>query len=205
MKKHSILSASSSHRWIKCPYSVWESIDIEEVPNKFAEERTKAHELCEIMLNGNEFKIDDYNPEMIECAEAYVQYVDNHSVGAKRYIEQRIDYSNITGVKYIDGELDSFGTADCVIEKENEIVIIDYKYGAGVKVEVDNNSQLMLYALGCLKQRPDITKFTICIFQPRMNHISEWSFTLDDAKSFIEEVKNSASDVEYKIFCNHLS
>jgi hypothetical protein len=33
-----------------------------------------------------------------------------------------------------------------------------------------------------------------------MNHISEWSFTLDDAKSFIEEVKNSASDVEYKIF-----
>lgn len=200
MKKHSILSASAAHRWIECPYSVWEGIDIPDTANEFAEEGTKAHILCENILLEREYKIDDFDDEMFECARAYVQYVEEHSVNGKRYIEQRIDYSNITGVKYINGELDSFGTADCVIEKDDEIIVIDFKYGKGVRVEVENNPQLMLYALGCLNQRPDIRKFTICIFQPRLDHISEWSFTLDNASDFISRVKSAAADVESQSF-----
>ncbi len=44
-----------------------------------------------------------------------------------------------------------FGTADALIIANNTIEVIDLKYGKGVKVDAQNNPQLMLYGLGAFR------------------------------------------------------
>ncbi|NRW27735.1 hypothetical protein DFH72_001420 [Clostridium beijerinckii] len=50
MAKHAILSASSSHRWLKCPPSVELEKGFENKTSEAAEEGTLAHELGELSL-----------------------------------------------------------------------------------------------------------------------------------------------------------
>ena len=89
--------------------------------------------------------------------------------------QQRVDYSDAIGVP------NSFGTADCIILAGDTIKIIDLKYGMGVKVDAEENEQLMLYALGALETfgiLGDFTKAKLVIVQPRLNHISEWEVAI---------------------------
>ncbi|MDY0410619.1 DUF2800 domain-containing protein [Virgibacillus soli] len=53
--------------------------------------------------------------------------------------------------------------------------VIDFKYGQGVLVEVENNPQMMLYALGALNLFDaiyDINSVKMTIYQPRRENIS---------------------------------
>jgi hypothetical protein len=60
-----------------------------------------------------------------------------------------------------------WGTADVVIcQPFGELHVIDFKYGAGVEVEVDDNEQLMYYGRGAL-ELGDFTKVVIYVAQPR--------------------------------------
>ena len=59
-------------------------------------------------------------------------------------IEQRLDFSC-----YVP---DGFGTGDCLIVADKLLHIIDFKYGQGVLVDAEENPQMMLYALGALRQ-----------------------------------------------------
>ena len=54
--------------------------------------------------------------------------------------------------------------------------------GKGVKVHAKNNSQGMLYALGMIEKTDLIEDdlIHIAIVQPRLDHISEWSITVDE-------------------------
>ena len=64
-------------------------------------------------------------------------------------IEQRLDFSC-----YVP---DGFGTGDCLIVADKLLHIIDFKYGQGVLVDAEENPQMMLYALGALRQfRPPL-------------------------------------------------
>ena len=75
-----------------------------------------------------------------------------------------------------------FGTADAVIYKRNTktLVVVDYKHGQGIPVEVENNPQLQYYALGALLSfnEPCETVESV-IVQPRCQHpdgpIRKWS------------------------------
>ena len=62
-KEHSILSASSSSRWLKCPPSAILTKDMEAQTSPYAEEGTEAHELAErkLMLMFNKISQEDYN------------------------------------------------------------------------------------------------------------------------------------------------
>ena len=58
---------------------------------------------------------------------------------------------------------DGFGTGDCLIVADKLLHIIDFKYGQGVLVDAEENPQMMLYALGALRQFDisiDITRLT---------------------------------------------
>lgn len=57
--------------------------------------------------------------------------------------EQKLDLS-----AYVP---EGFGTADCIIASDNKLQVIDFKYGLGVLVNAENNTQMMLYALGALE------------------------------------------------------
>jgi len=188
MKKHAILSASSAHRWVRCPASVLECKDILDTTNSFAEEGTLAHELAEKFLRGEAYDNSRYTEEMIKHAEDYKAYVQTMtSDGDKVLVEQLVDYSCVTAVRKIDGEVDSFGTADCIIIGPDTVTVIDYKYGQGIRVDAEENLQMILYGLGSLT--PSTKKLKLCIFQPRLDHVSEW-----------EVNPRSLSDIEIDIY-----
>src|SRR5690606_30590166 len=49
-RKHALLSASGSERWLNCPGSVRLEQDFPDTTSPYAQEGTAAHELSEIML-----------------------------------------------------------------------------------------------------------------------------------------------------------
>lgn len=66
-----------------------------------------------------------------------------------------------------------YGTADAVVwqPEKKALHVVDLKYGAGVPVEVNNNLQLMIYALAALlTMNYNAETVTITIVQPRCPH-----------------------------------
>ena len=66
---------------------------------------------------------------------------------------------------------DIYGTADIVINAWPSIIeIVDYKHGAGVTVDIEDNTQLRLYAAGALEafgwEDYEVVRYSIC--QPRV-------------------------------------
>lgn len=182
--KHAKLSASASDRWLVCPGSIGLSMGLPETTNEAAEYGTKAHAVVEAMLKGLPYECDD--EEMLKDCMAFVDYVRN--IEGELHSEVKLDYSWVTCVDKINGEEDSFGTSDVVIVSDGRLHIVDFKYGLG-KVDVQNNSQLTLYALGAWKKFFDTKpKATLHIYQPRIDWISEWDVPdLEDSIPLIRE------------------
>jgi hypothetical protein len=90
-------------------------------------------------------------------------------------LEQRVDFSEWVP--------EGFGTGDVVIVSNGTLEIIDLKFGKGVQVEAQDNSQLRLYALGAWNEFEmlyDIETVRMTIMQPRLNHISTDEMKLTD-------------------------
>jgi hypothetical protein len=104
-----------------------------------------------------------------ENVDNYVLYVRSQiGDGDTPLFEQRVDFS--------DWVPDGFGTADVVILSERAIRIIDLKFGKGISVNAQDNSQLRLYALGAYskfkEEFPNIKEVSYTIHQPRLDSIS---------------------------------
>lgn len=74
--------------------------------------------------------------------------------------------------------------------------IIDFKYGLGVLVDAEQNTQLMCYSIGALNifdSLYDIKQVTMHIFQPRRENVQSWTIPVDELKSWAEnELKPKA-------------
>ena len=195
-RKHAVLSASSSHRWLSCTPSARLEQEFENRETEAAVEGTAAHALCEHKLR-RALKMQSRRPvsqydceEMETCTDGYVQFVLETLAETKRHcadpivsIEQRLDFSC-----YVP---EGFGTGDCVIIADHTLHIIDFKYGQGVLVEAENNPQMMLYALGALHAYDalyDVDEVAMTIYQPRRENISTWTISVDALKAWAKEV-----------------
>ena len=204
MSAHAILSASSSSRWINCPPSVRLCQKYEDETSIYAIEGSCAHQLGENKINQrlgrkSELNIEDldfYNEEMEEYTSDYCDFVMGEITKLKDpivLVEQKLDLSSF--VK------DSFGTADCIIVSEKIVHVIDMKYGMGVLVDAENNSQLMLYGLGALELFNgiyDIEKVKLTIFQPRRENISTFEISVDELYKWAAEVVMPMANLAYK-------
>lgn len=206
---HSELGASSAHRWMKCTASYdfikrlrAEGKIPEESPSSiYAEEGTAAHELSELcLLEGksphdhigeliNNVKVTE---EMANAVKVYVDYIHKKAEGYREILVEE-EFS----LEHIDEEM--FGTNDCCILDDlvGELEIIDYKHGMGVEVEVENNPQLLYYALGAYKKynlEGILTKLTLTVVQPRVNNgynpIKSW--VIDEKRLLEFEAEISA-------------
>lgn len=170
MAAHSKIGASSAYRWQACPGSVRLSEGIESKTSVHAEEGILAHDIASKILEHQPYGAVD--PEMLEAIQVYISTVraDWEQVGdGEMFVEHRFDLSKLhPGL---------FGTADCVITDHDEgiVRVYDFKYGAGIPVEVVEdgkpNLQLTYYGLGALMtvgaRARDIE---LVIVQPRCGH-----------------------------------
>ena len=75
---------------------------------------------------------------------------------------------------------EGFGSSDAVIIADKTLEVFDLKYGKGVRVEAENNPQMMCYALGAYAGPAEtyfIDKVQMTIIQPRLRHVSSWEIT----------------------------
>ncbi|NFL76212.1 DUF2800 domain-containing protein [Clostridium sporogenes] len=201
MSDHAVLSASGSHRWLHCLPSARLELEFVNNESNAAAEGTAAHALCEHKLKKalhmrSKRPISDYNTdEMEEHSDAYVEFVMEQLEMAKQsctdplvLIEQRLDFSC-----YVP---QGFGTGDCIIIADKKLHIIDFKYGMGVLVDVVDNPQMKLYALGALEiydSLYDIEEVSMTIFQPRRENVSTWTISVKELKDWAEnELKPKA-------------
>ena len=149
----------------------------------------------------SERPISEFNDEDMELyTDDYADYVFEQYKKAKRYdenaqifIEQKLDFSC-----YVP---DGFGTGDAVIISKGKIQIIDLKYGQGILVNAEKNSQMMLYALGALKKFGKeyyIKKVKMVIFQPRRENVSVWETTVTQLKKWAEKKLRPRAEMAYK-------
>jgi len=204
-RAHAILGASSSKIWLSCPGAVnlWSQIPKKEA-GQWAEEGTCAHELADKVLSGqpNAFwyvgKKDRFNyngmvadEEMAEHVTTYTDYVISarNECDGELMVEEKFDLGWIyPGM---------FGTNDaCVYDDlSGDLEVIDFKYGAGVPVEVEENTQLIYYALGAQKGR-DVANIKLTVVQPRCDHkdgpIRSWSLTHKELMEWAKKLKAGA-------------
>jgi hypothetical protein len=161
-----------------CPGSVHLTADLpQDKSSKYAQIGTAIHSLSEKCLTENKeckdfvgqtFDGVEIKQEQAELGQIYVDYV-REMPGLKLY-EQRVSLESVIP--------ECFGTADCVTLRAGHLVVADLKTGAGVKVDVEENLQLLTYALGAFLKFDDLyafEKITLCIIQPPLDNISVWT------------------------------
>ena len=208
MGNHARLSASASHRWMACPPSARLCAQEDDRTSEYAIQGSCAHELGQFLVEqalGRECRdptedLTYYNAEMQEAAEAYRDFVMEQVNAAKALckeplvcVEQTLDYS-----KWVQH---GYGTGDCVIVADGMLHVIDLKFGIGILVEADHNSQLMCYALGALDTFGclyDFDRVRLSIFQPRRDNVDTWETSKAELLRWAEEVLAPVARLAYK-------
>ena len=202
-KQHSNLPPSSAKMWIACNPSAKRNAELPGTTSPYAAEGTEAHALCEYKLRkalGMEAEdprstFQFLDQEMEECSDEYVSFVMQYSEPpAIVMVEQRLDFS-----AYAPG---GYGTGDCVIMKDRNLHIIDFKYGKGIPVSAGSdeegvNPQLACYALGALSIFDgiyDIDTVSMSIMQPRLNISDTYTISREVLEDWGKNVLAPAAD-----------
>lgn len=207
MTKHAKLSPSSAHRWMRCPGSVLFAETFPNVQSHYAAEGSQAHERAAqeliMRLENRDQSVTPVPQEWIPFIEEYVQYcasIVENSVDPYYQIEAQVPIGEITG-EY-DLGVPVTGTADFICRTGEELHVVDLKFGEGDLVHAFSdgspNPQLALYALGALELLHVIgppSKIHLHIVQPRRQHVSKASLSLEELRLFERRVIAAAECV----------
>ena len=204
-RAHSLLSASSSKRWLNCTPSAVLNDRFPDKTSVFAAEGTAMHERCEWKLRTalgetmeephSEYDTEETDQVTDVYAEFCLTEIEKMRRGGMEplvLIEERLDYTHVAP--------GGFGTGDLVLVGKDEdgrglIHVIDFKGGRGVRVDNSRehpNSQMMLYAIGALKAydwfvNVEIVRMTI--IQPRLDNYPTCELTVDEVNTWAEEIR----------------
>ena len=199
MTAHALLSASASSRWLACPPSARLEARFPDSQSSYAAEGTRAHALAEGLLmqcdekGGLPFILSgpEWPKDMLDYVDVYVSIVMEKLTEARKktpdavlLVEQRLDFSPWVP--------EGFGTGDAVVISDDTLEVIDLKYGKGVPVSAEDNSQMRLYALGAFHNYGilyDFKKITMTIVQPRLDSVSSQTVDLKDLLAWGDKVK----------------
>lgn len=212
---HTRLSASGAKRWMNCSGSVallaaghYPEDDFDD--SEWSREGTAAHTLgAHCLMTGaepyhylgqwipvNQGHIYGDEPagpgaiqitrKMVEAVTVYVEYCLKRDRENPDWIwktEQRVD--DKTFHPDFGGTADRYGVGNYWLE------VVDYKNGAGVTVDVEENEQLMYYGYGILRKWPMVQDIRLTIVQPNGYHpdgaIRSWCISAYELKEWAEK------------------
>lgn len=181
---HAELGASNAERWLHCLGSPRMERGLPNVETPYTREGTVAHAVANWHLTGY-FPasralgaVEDDTTITEEMVDAVLQFVEvveaaRQVPGAKVWLEQQVSLARLNP----PGPM--FGTTDAMIYQPDrrKLVVVDFKYGAGVLVEAKDNPQGRYYALGglltleeMLRTHDLVDTVEIVIVQPRAYH-----------------------------------
>lgn len=199
---HSPLGASGAHRWMVCPGSVSLGQGLYDEESEFAALGTKAHELAAYCVQRGKqaweawdavFPGETFDRDMGNAVEVYYQHVNDLPDANRFFIEDRFHCPSIHELFY--------GTVDYGQIEHDTLRVRDYKHGAGIVVEAENNPQLMYYAAGILEEHDlwdTIDTVDMGIVQPRGFHwlgpIRTWEIATNELRLWVDNVLVPAMD-----------
>lgn len=176
----SVVGGSSAARVIACPGSVALSTYFSDPEDSaYAAEGTALHEAIEHILtsdiedveiighnfNGFEITKKMYDEAIAPALDFLDDLQDEFGVELGYVTEQRVAIPEING---------AFGTVDMAMKSPDQGIILDWKFGAGVTVDAEDNKQMLFYAHGA-RSDPEIGDMfprdkpvEIIIAQPRI-------------------------------------
>lgn len=216
---HSYWSASKFESLMLCPGKIVLEQGAPDNTNSYAAEGTAAHQVLTwalqeerpaaayigrmIYLDGRgkptevaadteyAFEVTD---EMAEHVQTCIDYcLDLKGDDGVLFADIRVNYSSYLGV---DKDT-AWGTADVIIARGEELIVVDFKYGRGVEVDAEKNPQMSLYGLGALQGYnglvADFTRVRMAISQPRVKHApSEWDCSVEELEAWGRSTARSA-------------
>lgn len=218
MGAHAVLAPSSAKRWMTCTPSARLEETVPSKDTAYTREGTIAHAMAEGILRHLLEQKADGMPEAGEffetggtmiaefCRTCELEGFDWREMAETVYENYcRLVYEAYLGAQLEDPDAvlliesklqlaefipEGFGSSDAVLIYGDTLEVFDLKYGKGVKVEAENNAQMMCYALGAYCGQGefyDIANVRMTIIQPRLRHESSWTMTAKDLMKWAKE------------------
>ena len=177
MDHSKIVGGSTAKRVMNCPGSV---ALVQKMPpqpsNKYADEGTLLHNvIAEIVMTDKhpeEFLHTKYNDQVLT-----LDLIDSKLVPALAALDvidpnKEMEIEAETRVGFDDLLPGVFGSTDLIGRINNRAVVLDWKFGDGVAVDAEENSQLMFYAAAAMRTEAtkwafkDVEEIEMVIVQP---------------------------------------
>jgi hypothetical protein len=175
--------------------------------SKYAAEGTAAHQVLTWALQeerpatayiGRVIEADGFVFEVDQDMAGHVQVCVDYANDLKGddgtiFADIRVNYSSYLGV----AEQEAWGTADVIVCRGTEVIVVDFKYGMGVEVDAERNPQMSLYGLGALQAYhglvADFETVRMAISQPRIKRApSEWDCSVEELEAWGRSTARSA-------------
>lgn len=216
---HALFGPSVMARRLACVGSAAMERGMPDSTSAFAAEGTAAHALLELALIEGASSADTYVGRAVGGGTARRE-VDRATADAitltlgdvaREAAALRLAGFDVTvmpevqvPIDHVTGEAGASGTADVVIVGTDgdrwRMVVVDLKYGKGVRVLAERNEQLMMYALGAQRVVQDMLGLAepelirVAISQPRVTETADvWETTHAELQEFAENVKHACA------------
>jgi hypothetical protein len=208
MANHSnIVGGSTAKRVINCPASVALCAKMPPKPGStYADEGTLLHDAIAQVLGSDKSFASllgmKYNDQILTQ-----ELIDNKLKAALNLLMEvdpdlSMEYAVETEVNFGDFLPDVFGSCDLIGRIGNRAIVLDWKFGDGVAVSVEENEQLMFYAAAAMRTESakwafdGVDEIECVIIQPPM--IRRWVTTKERIAQFETQLQHAVYESEKK-------
>ncbi len=173
---HAPFSPSKLPRLLACPFSAnFEHKESDRPSSTYAQRGIDLHKLLADYILSRTPLPSTLPNEDKEAVQYCIQYLNSLPRPASSLVEYPVHLNDLC-----------YGTVDYVHILPDHAYVIDWKFGIGIKVNI--NEQLFAYALAVLPHIPHVRSLTLQIVQPAFDHCPSQRITLTDLLQYKQRV-----------------